>query len=177
MPREDKVQAVAEIKERIQDSDIAIMTQYVGINVAQATEMRKKLREAGVTFKVYKNNLARRALRELELEDAAEYMEGPTAWAFSEDPVLPAKILKEIGGSVKFVSMKGGILSGKQVSAEELKALADLPSREQLLAQVAGTVAAPLRNLLSVLNATPRNLVNVLDQVRKQKEEEGAEAA
>ncbi len=177
MPREDKVQAVAEIKERIQDSDIAIMTQYVGINVAQATEMRKTLREAGVTYKVYKNNLARRALRELELEDAAECMEGPIAWAFSEDPVLPAKILKEIGGKVKFVKMTGGILSGKKVSAEELKALADLPSREQLLAQVAGTIAAPLRNLLSVLNATPRNLVNVLDQVRKQKEEEGTEAA
>lgn len=175
MPTPLKEQIVAEIKENISNSDVAIMTQYVGMNVAQATELRKKLREAGAQFKVYKNTLARLALRELDLESAADMMEGPTSWAFCKDPVAPAKILKDFAKDVQFVAMRGGILTGSVVSAAQLEALADLPSREQLIAQVVGTIAMPLRNTVGVLSALPRNLVNALDQIRKQKEE--AEAA
>ncbi len=176
MPKPHKIETVAELKQRISDSEIAIMTKYIGMNVAQATELRRQLREAGVELTVYKNTLARIALHDLGLDEAAQYMDGPTAWAFSQDPLTPAKLLKQYGEQVKFVSMAGGILGDSAVSPERLLALADLPSQEQLYAQVVGTIAAPLRNFVGVLNAVPRNLVNVLDQIRKQKEEAGEAA-
>ncbi len=175
MPKPEKIEAVSEFKKRLENSEVAVITKYVGINVAQVSELRNKLREAGVEFKVYKNTLARRALREMGVEAAADFMEGPTAWAFSKDPVAPAKILKQFAGEVKFVSMAGGVLSGRVVTAAQLESLAGLPPREQLLAMVVGTIAAPLSGFVGVLNALPRNLVNVLDQIRKQKE--GAAAA
>lgn len=174
MPTQAKIDVVQEIREKIENNQIAIMTKYVGINVEAVTALRRQLREAGVDYKVYKNTLAKRALDELGLVDAADFMEGPTAWAFCEDPVTPAKVLKDFGKQSKFVVMGGGVLEGKVVTAEQMQALADLPSRDQLLAQVVGTIAAPLRNLVGTLNAVPRNLVNVLDQVRKQKEEADA---
>jgi large subunit ribosomal protein L10 len=177
LPKQYKIDAVSEFKEKLEQSEIAIATQYIGINVAQVTELRKSLREAGVEFKVYKNNLVRIALRDLGLEEAADAMEGPTAWAFSSDPVAPAKLLKETARTVKFVSMKGGVLEGKAITADQLQALADLPSRDQLLAMVAGTVAAPIKKLLGALNATPRNLALVVEQVRQKKEEEEGAAA
>jgi len=168
--RPEKVASVAELKERIQGSQIAIITSYQGINVEAVNGLRKKLREAGVEYKVYKNTLATIALQELGLEAAAKSINGPTAWAFCADPVTPAKILKEVSVTSKFIVMNGGVLSGKVVTGEQLIALASLPSREALIAQVVGTIAMPLRNLVGALNALPRNLVNVLDQIQKQKE-------
>ena len=175
MSRPEKKVKIEELKAHIDGSTIAILTQYKGITVAQVTDLRSKLRDEKVTFKVFKNTLAKRALDELDLSVVSEVMEGPTAWAFCEDPVAPARILKECGKTVNAVVMRGGILDGVPVSVEQLNVLADLPTRDQLLAQVVGTIAMPLRNLVGVLSAVPRNLVNVLDQVRKQKEE--AEAA
>lgn len=174
MPTKEKIDAVAEMKARLADNQIAIATKYVGMNVFQATSLRSKLRESGIEFKVYKNTLARLALRELGMEKAADFMEGPTAWAFSKDPVAPAKILKDFGKDVQFVSMLGGVLEGQPVTAAQLDALASLPPREQLIAQVVGTIAMPLRNAVGALSALPRNLVNALDQIRKQKEEQAA---
>ena len=176
MANPEKIAAVAEIKERIESSEITIMTQYVGINVEQVTELRKRLRDADIGYKVYKNNLAKRALDALDLGDAAVHMQGPTAWTFAQDPVSPAKIINGFSKEVSFISMSGGILDGKIISKEQLEALASLPSKEQLIAQVVGTIAAPLRNFVGVLSAVPRNLVNVLDQIKKQKEEEPSAA-
>lgn len=169
MAKQEKIDAVGEIKERIEASQIVVMTKYIGMNAAQATQLRAKLRAASVKFKVYKNTLAKRALDELNLSDAAQFLDGPIAWAFSDDPVTPAKVLADFGKEVPVVQMSGGILEGNVVTLEQLKALADLPPRDALLAQVVGTIAAPLRNFVGVLNAVPRNLVNVLDQIRKQK--------
>jgi len=173
----EKIASVAEFKERLENSRIAIATQYVGINVEKVTELRKRLREANCEYMVYKNNLTKRALDELELSDAAQYMEGPTAWAFSEDAVAPAKVLKEFAEDVEFIKVRGGVLVGDVVTEEQVKALADLPPREVLLAQLVGTIAAPMRNMLGVLQAVPRNLVNVIDQIQKKKEEEEGGAA
>ncbi|MCP4639702.1 MAG: 50S ribosomal protein L10 [bacterium] len=175
LPKPEKLEVVAEFKGKVEKSQIAIATKYIGINAEQVTELRSKLRDQSVEFKVFKNTLVKRALDDLDLSDVAACLDGPIAWAFCDDPVAPAKVLKEFNKGVPVVEMNGGILEGKAVSLQELNALAELPSRDALLAQVVGTIAAPLRNLVGVLNAPMRNMVNVLDQIKKQKEE--AEAA
>ncbi len=171
MPTQEKINSVQEIKERLETHSLSIMTQYIGINVAQVTELRRKLREAGIVYKVYKNNLARIALREIGAESAADLMNGPTAWVFSNDPVSAPKILKEFSKEVPFVQIVGGVMEGKVLTKDQVLNLANLPPKEVLQAQVIGTIAAPLRNLVTVLNAIPINLVNVLNQIKKKKEE------
>ena len=170
LPTQDKIDSVAELKERIQGSSVVVMTKYVGINAGQVSDLRKQLRDNKVRLKVYKNTLATRVLDELGYSAAAKFMDGPTAWAFSDDPVAPSKILKEFSKDVKNVEMVGGILDGVVITKAQLDALANLPSRHALLGQVVGTIAAPLRNFVGALNAIPRNMVSVLDQIRKQKE-------
>jgi len=170
LPKPEKISQVAEIKSKLQENEIAIISQYAGINVEKVTELRRRLRAAGIEYKVYKNTLATIALKEIGAEGAAQYMNGPTAWVFANDPVAPAKILKEYAREAKVVTMSGGVLNGRPIPKESVEALATLPSREQLVAQVVGTIAMPLRNAVGVLNALPRNLVNVLDQIKKQKE-------
>ena len=174
MPKPEKAEIISELKDRITNSEITILTHYKGIDVEQDTTLRRKLREQNVGYKVYKNTLAKRALDELGLSEAVTFVEGPTAWAFSNDPVTPAKIFKDFSKEVNVLGMNGAIYGGAILSLDQLNALADLPSREALLAQVVGTIAAPLRNLVGTLNALPRNLVSVLDQIRKQKEEQPA---
>lgn len=174
MATPEKAAAVEDLKRNISNNTVAIMTQYQGITVAEVTALRATLRERDIIFKVYKNTLAKRALNELGLDEACGYMEGPTVWAFSDDPVAPAKALKDFAKQVNVIKMMGGVLEGKSVDGEVLNRLADLPSRDQLLAQVVGTIAMPLRNLVGALSAVPRNMVNVLDQIRKQKEEADA---
>lgn len=174
MVTQEKTAAVEELKKYISDNTIAIMTQYQGITVAEVTALRTLLREQNITFKVYKNTLAKIALDELGLKEAGEFMEGPTVWAFSDDPVAPAKTLKDYAINVDVLKMVGGILDGKPIGSDVLTKLASLPSRDQLIAQVVSTIAMPLRNLVGTLSAVPRNMVNVLDQIRKQKEEADA---
>lgn len=176
MPKTEKVRVVDELKQRIQESQVAVMTKFIGINVAQATELRSKLRSQQVSLKVFKNTLAKRALEELGFSAAAAFMQGPTAWAFSKDAMSVTRMLKDFGKDIPMVEMVGGLLEGRVVSKSDLETLATLPSREALLAQVVGTIAAPLRNVLGVLSGVPRNMVSVLDQIRKQKEQAGAAA-
>ena len=174
MATQQKIDSVAELKQQLQGHQLAVITKYIGIDAGQVSNLRKQLRDKQIEYKVYKNNLAKRALDELELGDAAEFMDGPTAWAFSDDPVAPSKILKDFGKEVPQVEMLGGILDGKIVSKAQLEVLASLPPREVLLAQIAGTIAAPIRDAVRAINAIPSGLVNVLDQIRKQKEEAAA---
>lgn len=176
MPKPAKIEAVNELRDRLQNHQLAVLAKYVGINAAQSTELRRRLREQGIDLKVYKNTLARRVLDELGMSDAAKYMDGPTAWAFSDDLVAPSKIFRDFIKETPKVEMSGGILTGKVIGRAQLDALADLPPRDVLLSQVVGTIAAPLRNFVGVLNAVPRSLVNVLEQIRKQKEEGEAAA-
>lgn len=170
MPTPEKIQTVQEIKERLESNAIAVMTQFKGITVAQDTELRKRLREAGIQYKVYKNTLARIALREIGAEKAADFMDGPTAWAFSKDPVAPAKILKEFSKEVPVIQIVGGVMGGRPLTKEQVISLANLPPKEVLQAQVIGAIAGPLRKLVTVLSAVPRNLVTVLNEIKKKKE-------
>lgn len=174
MATAQKEAAIAELKENIQNCTVAIMSQYQGITAEQVTSLRAKLREENVTYRVYKNTLAKRVLDELELGDASGFMDGPTAWAFCEDPVAPAKVLKDFAKDVKAITLLGGVLDGVVIDGAKLNALADLPSRDQLIAQVVGTIAMPLRNLVGALDAVPRKAVNVIEAIRKKKEEEEA---
>jgi large subunit ribosomal protein L10 len=174
LPKQVKVDAVNELKERIQGAEAVVMSKWIGINAAQATELRAQLREQQVQYKVYKNTLAKIVLDELGYSEAAAYMDGPTAWAFSTDPVAAAKLLKEYNKKSPKVEMTGGILSGSVVDKDQLDALASLPSREILLGQMVGVIAAPATKLAGCFNAMQRDLVNVLDQIAKQKEEQAA---
>ncbi|WP_225310559.1 50S ribosomal protein L10 [Bacillus altitudinis] len=161
---EQKKQVVDEIAEKLQASNSIVVVDYRGLNVAEVTELRKQLREAGIEFKVYKNTLTRRAVEKLELTDLNDALVGPNAIAFGgEDVVAPAKILNNFAKEHEALEIKAGVIEGNVASVEEIKALAELPSREGLLSM-----------LLSVLQAPIRNLALATKAVADQKEEQGA---
>lgn len=168
--KEEKVKKVEEIKDRFSNSVAAILTDYRGLNVTDITELRRKLQEEDVEYKVVKNTLTRIALEDTDY-DLDEYLKGPTAIAFSdEDPVAPAKIISDFAKTHKELEIKGGIVEGKVVSQEVIDKLAKLPTREELLAKVVGSVQAPLQKIVGVLNAPMRDFVGVLHAIREQKE-------
>lgn len=161
---EQKKQMVNEIADKFKNSASTIVVDYRGLSVGEVTELRKQLREAGVEFKVYKNTLTRRAAEAAEITGLNDSLTGPNAVAFSnEDVVAPAKILNEFAKKHEALEIKAGVLEGKLVSVEEVKALAELPSREGLLSM-----------LLSVLQAPIRNFALATKAVAEQKEEQGA---
>jgi len=170
--RQQKVQVVEEIKAKLDKVRGAVLTDYRGLNVAEMTELRAKLREANVEYKVLKNTLVTIAAQDLGLGGLNPYLEGPTAIAFGvEDAVSPAKVLSKFAKDHKQLEIKAGILEGKVIGVEEVKALADLPSREELLAQVVRGMQAPMAGLANVLQGSIRNLAYVLEAVRKEKEQ------
>src|SRR5215218_689876 len=140
------------------------------MNVAQSTQLRARSRETGVEFVVAKNTLTRMAADEAGVEDLSQYLVGPTALAFSEDPVASAKLMAEFAEQVESFALKGGLLEGGRVLDEaEVVALSRLPGREQLLAQVVGGISSPLTGLVTVLNNTVQGLVVALNQIAEQK--------
>lgn len=170
--RQKKEQIVAEIREKMENSSAIVLTDYRGLNVGQVTKMRADLRKAGVEFKVLKNTLTRLAARETGLEGLEPYLEGPTALAFSkDDPTAPAKILMKYAKEFKTLEIKAGVVEGKVIDPAGVKALADLPSREELLAQVLRGMQSPLAGFAGALNGLLRNFVYVLDAVRQKKAE------
>lgn len=161
---ETKKVVVEEITSKLKESKSTIIVDYRGLNVAEETELRKQLREANVEFKVYKNTMTRRAVEQAELDGLNDFLTGPNAIAFStEDVVAPAKVLNEFAKKHEALEIKAGVIEGKVSTVEEVKALAELPSREGLLSM-----------LLSVLQAPVRNLALATKAVAEQKEEQGA---
>ncbi|MGM1534753.1 50S ribosomal protein L10 [Bacillus cereus group sp. BceL215] len=161
---ETKQQVVTEIADKLRASKSTIVVDYRGLTVSEATELRKQLREAGVEFKVYKNSLTRRAAESAEMAELNEFLTGPNAIAFSnEDVVAPAKVLNDFAKDYEALEIKAGVIEGKLVTLDEVKAIATLPSREGLLSM-----------LLSVLQAPIRNLALATKAVADQKEEQGA---
>ncbi len=158
-PRPEKVAVVTEVRERLGVADAAILTEYRGLTVAQMAELRRTLAGAGGEYKVFKNTLVKLAIQGSPHEGLTPMLVGPTAIAFvSGDVSAVAKALRDFSRSSPALVLKGGIVDGSVLSAADLTALADLPSREVLLAQVAGTMAAPLRQMAGLLAALPRNL-------------------
>ena len=170
MKREEKVRVIEELAEKLRGGT-AVLVDYQGMDVAQSTQLRARSREAGVEFVVAKNTLTRRAADEAGVGDLSEYLVGPTALAFSEDPVASAKLMAEFASQVESFSLKGGLLEGGRVLDEAgVVALSRLPGREQLLAQVVGGISSPLTGLVNVLNNTVQGLVIALNQIAEQKQ-------
>ncbi|HEX2098553.1 MAG TPA: 50S ribosomal protein L10 [Rubrobacteraceae bacterium] len=169
MKREEKARIIEELAEKLKDNSV-VLVNYKGINVAQSTQLRERSREAGIEFMVAKNTLAQLAADRAGVEDISELLVGPTAMAFSEDPLAGAKLMAEFSNEVEPFELKGGLLEGgRVVDATGVAALSRLPGREQLIAQVIGGIQSPLAGLVNVLNGTIRNLAVVLNQVAEQK--------
>ncbi len=170
---QEKVQSVAELKEKFSATKGAVLTNYRGLTVAQDTKLRRKLREAGVEYRVFKNTLTRIAAKEAGIEGLDPYLEGPTAIALSmTDPVAPAKVISDFvkENKLQTLEVKAGLVEGKVIDASGVKALSNLPPREVLIAQVLAGMQAPIAGFVNVLSGTMRNLVYALDAVRQQKE-------
>jgi large subunit ribosomal protein L10 len=151
---EEKKKVVAEIADKLSKSQSTIITDYRGLTVKQMNELRKKLREAGVEFKVLKNTLTQRAAEQVGVSEINEYLNGPTAIAFGyDDVVVPAKIIYQFAKDNKELEIKAGIVEGKVVSVDEIKALAELPSREGLLSMLLSVLQAPIRNFALAVKA------------------------
>ncbi|MFD1673162.1 50S ribosomal protein L10 [Alicyclobacillus fodiniaquatilis] len=163
--RAEKEQLVQEIADRLERSKSVVLADYRGLNVAEVTELRSKLREAGVEYEVLKNTMTSRAAAKVNLSGIDAYLAGPTAVAFGyDDAVTAAKILHDFAKEHKALELKGGVVEGRVVNSEEVADIAKLPTREGLLSM-----------LLSVLQAPMRNFAYVVQQVSEQKDG-GAEA-
>ncbi|MFC5468778.1 50S ribosomal protein L10 [Cohnella suwonensis] len=150
---EAKQQEVNAIATKLRESSSTIVADYRGLNVAQVTLLRKQLREAGIEFQVLKNSLVSRAAASAELSDLDAVLTGPTAIAFGKDIVAPAKILSDFAKKNDALQVKGGIVEGRFVDAAQVKALADLPSREGLLSMLLSVLQAPVRNFALAVKA------------------------
>lgn len=156
--REAKVAVVDGVKDRVGDTTTAVATEYRGLTVAEISSLRKELRRVGAEYKVLKNTLVRRAVAGTEVESITEFLTGPTAIAWVKGDISAvAKVLREFAKDTPTLVLKGGVLDGKALSVKDLVALADLPSRDVLLAQFAGALAAPMRQMAGLMKAVPQN--------------------
>jgi large subunit ribosomal protein L10 len=150
----EKQQAVAEVTEKLQASTCTIVADYRGLTVAQVTQLRKSLREAGVEFKVIKNSISRRATENANLTELDPHLVGPTAIIFSKDDIVgTAKIVADFAKKNNNLEVKAGVVEGKVVGQEQIKALAELPSREGLLSMLLSVLQAPMRNFALAVKA------------------------
>ncbi|MCU1501460.1 MAG: rplJ [Ilumatobacteraceae bacterium] len=170
-PRIEKVAVVEEVTAKLTAANAVIITEYRGMTVSQLAGLRRQLRDNGGEYKVYKNTLARFAAQNAGVAELAEMMVGPTALAFvSGDAAGVAKILRDAARANPLLIIKGGSMSGTTMSARDVEQLADLPSRDVLLAQFAGALQAPLVKTAGLLQALPRNLAYGLKALIDQKE-------
>jgi large subunit ribosomal protein L10 len=157
-PRAEKVAVVEEVRGKFTAASAAVLTEYRGLNVAAISQLRRQLRAAGGEYKIYKNTLVRFATHDLGLE-LDELLTGPTAITFIEgDAAAVAKALRDYARTNPALVVKGGLLGTKPLTADQIRALAELPSRDVLLSQLAGAMAAPMQQFAGLLQALPRNL-------------------
>jgi large subunit ribosomal protein L10 len=170
--KENKKQVVAELHDKLQRAKAVFLADFRGMDVGKATSLRDELRKASVEYKVVKNTLLDLASRETDKESLSPHYIGPTAIAFSyDDPVAAAKVLSRFAKEQQAAfRLKAGVLSGKVISVADIQALADLPSREVLIAKLLGTMQAPATNFVGVLAAVPAGFVRLLDAIKTRKE-------
>ncbi len=170
MPTIGKRETVSEIRDRLNASGGLILADYRGLTVKHMRALRDSVRDLGVRVSVYKNSLAEIALRELEMPAMGEYLQGPTVFIFTpDDPVATAKALTGFAKEHKVFVFKGGLLDGQVVTAEQVKAIAALPSREELIAKFMGMATSPVRGFMAMANAPAGALARALRAVADQK--------
>ena len=161
-PRADKVAVVNEVRERLEAADGALLTEYRGLTVTELAELRRELAAAGGDYKVYKNTLVRLAVADTPRAGMSDLLSGPTAIAFVQGDVSAvAKALRDFARANPNLIVKGGVVGSSIMTAADIDVLAELPSREALLAQFAGALSAPLQQLAGLIQALPRNLASV----------------
>jgi large subunit ribosomal protein L10 len=169
MPTQRKEASVAELAEKLSAAKNLFFTDYQGLTVDEITRLRGELRKDGNSYSVVKNTLFRIAAGDLASQ-VEEFLAGPTGVVFAgADPVAPAKALKTFSDTVKKVGIKAAYIDGRVVDAQQVDTLAKLPPKIELLASLVGTLANPLRGLVTVLSGNQRGLVRVLDAIREQK--------
>ena len=176
MPRPEKVQAVADIKERMDGAQAVFLAEYAGLSVQQQQALRRDLRANGAEFKVVKMTLARLAAADLDIEDLDELLLGPTGLTFADgDPVGAAKVLRDFAKDHEVLVIKGGLLGREFLTPERIAQLADIEPREVLLARIAGAFEAPMAKMAGLLAALPRNAATAMQQLLEKKQEESPE--
>jgi len=170
--RADKEAELEQLERAFKGSDSAILVDYKGLNVPQVTELRRQLRSAKAGYKVVKNTIARRALKGTPFEPLEKFFEGTTAVAYTKtDPVALAKTLTTFVKTAPKLTIKAAVVQGRAVKPAEITDLAALPSKPELYARLLGTMNAPMVQLVTVLGAVPRNLMNVLAAAEKKRQE------
>ena len=166
MNRQEKEAVVVELRDKLERSKAAILTDYRGLKVMEITELRHKLKEEGVEYRVVKNSLIRLAVKDTEASSLGQYLTGPNAVAFSyDDEITPAKLLLEYAKENQKLEVKAGVVAGRLLLQQEMKDLVQLPSKEELQAQLLGIMSTLPSKLLGVMNAVPRDFVGLLAAV------------
>ena len=173
---DEKKAVVAEVSAEVAKAQGIVVAEYRGLAVGRMTELRAKARKAGVYLRVLKNSLARRAVAGTPYEKLAEQMVGPLIYGISSDPVATAKVLNEFAKTNEKLVIKAGAMPNALITAKEVKALASMPSREQLIAKLLGTMQAPVVQLARTLNEIPARFVRTLAAVRDAQDKREASA-
>lgn len=171
---DSKKEVVAEVSARLAKAQTIVLAEYRGLPVGKITQLRARARASGVYLRVLKNTLARRAVQGTPFEKLADLMVGPLAYGISDDPVAAAKVLHTYAKENDKLVIKGGAMPNVMMSAKEIGSLAMLPSREELLAKLMGTMLAPATKFVQTLNEVPGKFVRTLAAVRDQKEKQAA---
>lgn len=169
--RSEKAVVVEDIGAKIADAQSIILAEYRGLEVEAITVLRRKAREAGVSLRVLKNTLARRAVVGTPFEGLADQMVGPLLYGISTDPVAAARVLNDFAKGNQKLVLKAGAMRGSLLDADAVKALATMPSRDELLAKLLGTMQAPIGQFVRTLNEVPGRFVRTLAALEKQKTE------